>query len=232
MERVSTGVKGLDEMLNGGLIAGRSYLIKGGPGVGKTALAMHFAMEGVMRGETVLYLTLDEPAGDIRADFGRMGFNVNDPRFVLLDATPALERYGLIEDPSETFAKDLEKLRTAVVERYREIRYSRIVIDPITMLRLNSVKEPEYRRAFLRFVKTMSRLKTTVLITSELKRVDVEEYLVNGIIEMHMFEVQGRLMRGIRITKFRGSGFEPAVRPYEITDRGLVVHHDRVLTLP
>ena len=223
VERVSTGVPGLDMMLKGGLIPRRVYLVKGSPGTGKTTLAMHFAMAGVMRGEDVLYVTLEEPAENIREDFGRMGFPINNPHFVLIDATPSVEKYVLIEDFFDTFAKNLEKLTDAIVERFRDIKYSRVIVDPITMLKIASSKELDYRRAFLTFVKSMIRLGTTVLITSEMEKTDIEEYLVNGVIELRTVEVNNRLVRTIRIKKFRGSDFDHAVRTFELTDRGMVV---------
>jgi len=224
MTRVSTGVPGLDEMLRGGLLPGRVYLVKGEPGTGKTTLAMHFAMAGVLNGEDVLYLTLEEPAENIREDFGRMEFPVSDPHFMLIDATPSVEKYVLLEDFFDTFAKNLEKLTNAIIERSREVRYSRIVVDPITMLKIASSHEFDYRRAFLAFVKSMMRLKATVLITSEVERTDIEEYLVSGVIELRAIEVDNRLMRTIRIRKFRGSDFDHVVRKFELTDRGMVVH--------
>ncbi|WP_367883737.1 RAD55 family ATPase [Thermococcus peptonophilus] len=90
--RISTGIPGLDIMLNGGLIPGRTYLVKGAPGTGKTTLAMHFAMAGVSNGgESVLYITLEEPGGEnIKQDFSRMGFDVYNDNFTLIDATPPL----------------------------------------------------------------------------------------------------------------------------------------------
>ncbi|WP_297499832.1 ATPase domain-containing protein [Thermococcus sp.] len=222
--RVSTGVLGLDKMLNGGLIAGRVYLVKGSPGTGKTTLAMHFAMEGVRSGEDVLYITLEEPADNMREDFGRMGFDVRNPHFVLLDATPTVEKYVLVEDFFETYAKSLEKLTSAIIERFKDVNYSRVIVDPITMLKIAANTEIEYRKSFLAFVKSMMKLKATVLITSELEKTNIEEYLVNGIIELKRLEVKGKLMRTVRITKFRGSGFDPFVRTFEITDRGMVIN--------
>lgn len=59
-DRISTGVDGLDGVLNGGLPRDRLYLIEGSPGVGKTTLAMQFLLEGVRSGETGLYITLSE----------------------------------------------------------------------------------------------------------------------------------------------------------------------------
>lgn len=230
--RISTGIPGLDVMLSGGLIPGRVYLVKGAPGTGKTTLAMHFAMAGVANGENVLYVTLEEPAENLKVDMGKLGFDLNDPKFSLIDATPTAERYVLITDFFEEFAENIEKMTDAIKRQFQERRYTRIVIDPITMLKLTATKEIDYRRAFLSFVKSMMHLKTTVLLTSETEKTDIEEYLVSGVIELKAFNAGGRLVRAVRIAKLRGSGFDDAIRPYEITERGIVVHYDRVISLP
>jgi circadian clock protein KaiC len=65
--RISTGVPGLDDILNGGLIPNRVYLIEGVPGAGKTTLGLHFLLEGVRRGEPGLYITLSETAAELAA---------------------------------------------------------------------------------------------------------------------------------------------------------------------
>nr|WP_209478447.1 ATPase domain-containing protein [Thermococcus stetteri] len=225
--RISTGVPGLDIMISGGLIPGRTYLIKGAPGTGKTTLAMHFAMAGVANGENVLYITLEEPGENIKQDFSKMGFDVYNENFTLIDATPTTEHYVLVEDFFESFAKNLAKLTDAIKEQFRTKRYSRIVIDPITMLKFTASNELEYRKAFLAFVKSMMRLRTTVVLTSENTQVDIEEYLVDGVLQLEIFEREGRLERAIKILKFRGSGFDNVIRPYEITERGMIVYPDK-----
>lgn len=226
--RISTGIPGLDIMLNGGLIPGRTYLVKGAPGTGKTTLAMHFAMAGISNGESVLYITLEEPGENIKQDFSRMGFDVYNENFTLIDATPTTEHYVLVEDFFESFAKNLNKLTDAIKEQFKTKRYSRVVVDPITMLKFTSSDELEYRKAFLSFIKTMMRLRTTVLITAEGgEQADIEEYLVNGVIELELFQKEGRLERALKITKFRGSGFDNVIRPYEITENGMVVYPDK-----
>src|SRR5215475_1917115 len=63
--RVRTGIAGLDDILHGGLTANRLYLVEGMPGAGKTTLAFQFLLEGVRRGEPVLYLTLSETKSEI-----------------------------------------------------------------------------------------------------------------------------------------------------------------------
>ncbi|WP_456368185.1 RAD55 family ATPase [Thermococcus sp.] len=223
--RISTGVRGLDLMLRGGLIPGRVYLVKGAPGTGKTTLGMHFAMAGVLNGENVLYITLEEPGINIRKDFSKLGFDVNNPSFTLIDATPTTEHYVLIEDYFEKFAKNLNKLTESIEEEYKIRRYSRVVIDPISMLKVAATTEAEYRRSFLAFVKVMAKLKATVMLISEIEKSDIEEYLVDGVIELKLIESGDELVRLLKIKKFRGSGFDHRIRRYSLTDRGMIVHY-------
>jgi KaiC/GvpD/RAD55 family RecA-like ATPase len=225
--RISTGVEGLDIMLRGGLIPGRVYLVKGSPGTGKTTLGMHFSMAGITNGENVLYITLEEPAVNLRRDFSRMGFDVNNPNFTLIDATPTSERYVLIEDYFEKFAKSLDRLTESILEQYKIKRYSRIVIDPISMLKVAMSSESEYRRSFLSFVKSMLKLNATVMLISEIEKSDIEEYLVDGVIELRLVEAGDEQIRLLKITKFRGSGFDHKIRPFKLTDRGMVVILDK-----
>src|SRR6516225_3384506 len=63
----TTGTEGLDDVLGGGLTPNRLYLVEGVPGSGKTTLALQFLMEGVRRGEPVLYVTLSETEEELRA---------------------------------------------------------------------------------------------------------------------------------------------------------------------
>jgi predicted ATP-dependent serine protease len=84
--RVSTGVVGLDEILYGGLIQKRAYLLRGGPGGGKTTLGLHFLTEGVAQGERSLFITLGEPEAELRANANAIGFDLTQVHF--LDLSP------------------------------------------------------------------------------------------------------------------------------------------------
>ncbi|NJE85890.1 ATPase [Thermococcus sp. CX2] len=226
MGRVSTGIKGLDEMLGGGLIPGRTYLVKGGPGTGKTTLTIQFLMEGAKNHENVLYVTLEEPLKILKEDMARLGFDLNNPKFRAIDATPVTERTHLFAGAFyEEFGKSFEKLTNAIRNKVEFEHYSRVVIDPLTMLKLTVKEELEYRTTFISFLKSLSELNATVMITSDLKTSDIEEYLVSGVIELKTIEVNGRLLRGIMIRKFRGSSFDEQIRPYKITDHGIEVYH-------
>jgi len=218
-------------MLNGGLIPGRVYLVKGAPGTGKTTLAMHFAMAGIRAGEKAMYITLEEAVENLKQDMPQLGFDLSAPEFIIVDATPAAETYVLVDSMFESFARGFDKMMEAIKTQFMSLHFKRLVIDPLTMIKLTTRDEIEYRRLFLEFVKTMHRLQVTTLLTSEMEQTDVEEYLVNGVIELKRFEKEGRTVRGIKVTKFRGSSFDEALRPYTITERGIVVDTDETLKI-
>lgn len=232
VERVSTGIPGLDKMLNGGLISGRAYLVRGEPGLGKTTLSIQFLMEGVRNGENVLYITFEEPLALIERDMRAFGFRLDDPLFHGIDATPVGKKTHIFEDVYyEKFAQGFERLSAAVEEKIRENNIRRVAVDPITMLRLTAKNELEYRKAFLEFLKVFMHHDVTVIITSSILggTPDVEDYLTSGVIELRRYGVKGRAVRGIQILKFRGSAFDGDIRPYGFTSRGIEVYSSESL---
>src|SRR5215469_17861885 len=127
--RISTGVAGLDEILNGGLVAGRSYLVKGGPGSGKTTLGMHFLTSGCAEGEPVLLISLAEPEAQLRDNAQRLGFDLNG--VVFLDLSPNADFFSQgqsydIFSPAEV---EREPLTRRIIDALDQLRPRRVFID-------------------------------------------------------------------------------------------------------
>jgi circadian clock protein KaiC len=87
---VPTGISGLDDVLRGGLPAHRLYVLEGDPGAGKTTLAMQFLLEGVRRGEPVLYITLSETAEELKDVAASHGWSLDG--FEVLELSSLAER--------------------------------------------------------------------------------------------------------------------------------------------
>ncbi len=219
LERILTGVEGLDTMLRGGLIRERTYLVKGGPGAGKTILSMQFLIEGAKRREKVAYVTLEEPEDDVRKNMRSLGFDIS--KIKIVDLSPTSDHpifMSLIngEIDVKTFDLIIKDLIGNV---------DRLVVDPITMLRIASNSEYDYRTSLLRLNRTFKGLKATTVLTCNMVS-DVEDSLVSGIIELHMIDVGGRCVRGLKIVKMKGSDFDHTMRPYRITEGGFEVYPD------
>ena len=102
-DRLSTGIVGLDEVLSGGLIPERSYMVRGQAGSGKTILSLHFLAAGLDAGETGLFINLEEDVSDLKANAESLGFDTSAIEF--LDLSPGADVFT--EDQSyEVFAPE------------------------------------------------------------------------------------------------------------------------------
>jgi KaiC/GvpD/RAD55 family RecA-like ATPase len=214
-------------MLKGGLIKGKSYLVKGGPGSGKTTLASQFVYQGVLSGEKTLYITLEESAEEITEEMSVFGLDLSPVTFV--DASPGGNMTIFSEMFFSDYALDLSNLKSIIEKVSKENKPSRIVIDPITMLEVGSRSEIDYRRDLLALMKLLRESGATTVITSERTSQAIEDFLVSGVIELLTSTDSGRIIRGIMIRKFRGSDFDEVIRPYRFTDRGIEVLHETAL---
>src|SRR2546428_10620082 len=125
MDRVKTGVVGLDTMLNGGLLPARPYVISGPTGSGKTILALHFLLEGLRQQEPCLLVTLDEPPIEGKANMATFSRNLDRPN--ILDATPdirAHKRQRSVTDVGTSLdvraMEDVTEIRPACQDRAPE----------------------------------------------------------------------------------------------------------------
>src|SRR5258706_16041947 len=91
-KRVSTGIQGLDNILLGGLMPRRAYLIYGESGCGKTTLGLHFLATGLMTGERALMISFGQPADHVLADAESIGLDLNAAK--ILDLTPPPEAFS------------------------------------------------------------------------------------------------------------------------------------------
>src|SRR2546423_8993217 len=132
MPRLSTGVTGLDEVLMGGLIPARAYLVRGGPGVGKTMLGLHFLAAGAANGDHPLFVTLEESEQQIRQDAKTVGLDLQGLTF--LDLSPTAEFFTKTESydifaPSEV---DREPTTQRIVDQIERLRPKRIYLEAMT----------------------------------------------------------------------------------------------------
>ena len=222
-ERISSGVHGLDDVLRGGFVTGRMYLVCGRPGTGKTILGMHFLEEGLGRGETVLFVHGEESREEILTNAATIGIDITDAEF--LDLGPESDFF------TEDRAYDLLEPRDVDRERYtrdihdaiRTIDPDRIVIDPITQLRYIEPNEHQFRKRILSLMRFLKERDTTVIATATVSsggEYDTEiQSLSDGIVELS----RGDGGRRLRVTKHRGFGQLSGDHGLEIRENGIGV---------
>ncbi len=228
MRRVKTGIAGLDKMLHGGLIAGRPYVIAGPPGSGKTILGMRFLLQGIRDGISGLYISLSEPASEIKDNMSAFGWDIS--KVSILDVSPeggtgvwVLPSDGLLESVRFNIAN----LNSLISTELTVHNVGNIVIDSITALKELCERERDVRVDLLSLMNYLSENRCTSLLISESMGggggVEVESFLGRGTIRLQTVFLEGKRKRSILIEKMRGTGFDEQARPMRITEKGIEV---------
>jgi len=220
--RLSTGVPGLDEILQGGLIPGRSYLIRGGPGMGKTTLGLHFLTAGAANGEQSLFINMGETEAQLRRNAAATGFDLSNIAFLDLSPTPdfftEVQTYDVFS-PAEV---EREPTTNRIVSEVEALRPQRVFLDAMTYFRYLSPDAFQFRKQVHSFLRFLVEQGATVLLTSEATPADPDDdlqFMVDGII--HLENENGE--RTISVQKFRGSDFRSGRHTIRLTDKGMEV---------
>jgi len=225
MERVRTGVSGLDEMLNGGLITNRPYVVIGAPGSGKTILGMQFLMDGIKVNEKGLYVSLEESAEELTANMALFGWNLQNIKILDTSQDFSSDKWFIKTDSIISKPEfSLSSLLTVLHEKISSYRPKRVVIDSLTSIRMLYEKDYEMRKGLLSLMYFLFRSDATTLLMSTGTSMNMmEESLASGIVRMTRLDNRGEAIHGISVDKMRGSDFDKHIRPMKITDKGLVV---------
>ena len=226
-EADAIGIKGLDEILYGGLTPYRLYLIEGVPGSGKTTLAMQFLLEGVRRGEPVLYVTLSETEEELRAMSKTHGWPLEGVTIRELvppeETLQPAEQYTMFH-PAEVELSETTRTILADVER---LKPTRLVFDSLSELRLLAGDPLRYRRQLLALKQFFRGRKCTVMLLDDLtssgRDLQVQS-IAHGVLVLEQLTPEyGADRRRLRILKHRGRGFRGGFHDYVIGSGGLTV---------
>jgi circadian clock protein KaiC len=196
MDRVTSGVKGFDELVGGGYPKGAVILVSGSPGTGKTIFSLQFLKAGLEKGERCVYITYSQMEKDIIDQASTFGWDLGKLQF--------------IEPNAEEF-----------VELLAGKTYQRLVVDSLSNV---AMMTRETLGKFIKQTKKTSC--TTLLIselpknTDWLSRDTISEFLADGVVLLRSVEVAGEVKNLIKVEKMRSTKIEKAPHAYNITDRG------------
>lgn len=214
-DRVSTGIDGLDELLNGGVPQGNLTLLSGPPGTGKSTFGLQFLMAGVEAGEPGVYVSLGEDPDRIIKNMRAFGWDVDGPleEDVLRVVSPELYKYDQLMDDLRRNAEDMEA--------------ERVVLDSITVLKSYFEDDFTIRRRIMEFKQLLEELGATTMTMAESTHaganavIEVEEYVADGVIDLYYREDGDSFTRYLAVRKMRGTEHGMEIHPISIGEGGI-----------
>lgn len=232
-KRVSTGISGLDPLIEGGFPEGKSFLITGEAGTGKTIFCMQFILKGLMEGGKAVYVAVDEKPSDILEEAASLGWDllkyIEQKNLLILDASPLFSaRMGSGKEKEVDVQKTVGDLASYV----KRMGATRVVIDPVGPLILSrdsSARAQEHVRTLVHSLQ--DNMGTTNLLTSYAipgvagaGEGGVEEFLVAGAVILSVARVQNRLVRTLLVRKMRGTAIDLMEHQFNIVkEKGIVL---------
>lgn len=227
----ATGVPGLDDILRGGLPPGQLYLLEGASGAGKTTLGLQFLLEGVRRGEKVLWCTLAETESQLHSTARSHGWDLAGIDIInVADETGPADA---AQDQSYSFFSpgdiELHDVTQAIMDVTERVRPRRVVFDPFSDVKLLARDPLRYRRQLLQLRAHFARLGSTVLLIQEhgleLPSDPAGEGVVHGIIGLYQTAPgYGKPRRRLRVHKLRGVGYREGFHDFSLRSGGVVVY--------
>ena len=225
---VTTGISGLDDVLGGGLQPDRLYLLEGGPGSGKTTVALQFLRAGVPRGESLLYVTLSETARELRAVASSHGWSLDG--LTILELMPGEEALNPDEQSTMFHPSEVELAATTrrILEEVEHIKPTCVVIDSLSELRLLSGNALRYRRQILALKQYFTARQCTVLLLDDLTDSDRDlqmHSVVHAVVVLELLNPEyGADRRRLRVRKYRSMAYRSGYHDYAIRTGGVDVY--------
>jgi KaiC/GvpD/RAD55 family RecA-like ATPase len=219
-QRITTGIPGLDQLIQGGFVRNSVNLVTGGTGTGKTIFAGQFLWEGLQKGEPCVYITMEQHPDDLKQDFLQFGWNFDK-----------YEKQGLCSieyfDPAQ-----VNNIASAILNSVKTLGAKRLAVDSTSVVGLTIENEMMIRRKLLSLIDAVKRQSgdCTTLLTTEieegsegLSRWGVEEFVVDGVVHCKMVTVGRDTERTLQIRKMRRTSHKTGFCSMEITNKGVKV---------
>ncbi|MBI2005248.1 MAG: AAA family ATPase [Candidatus Aenigmarchaeota archaeon] len=224
VERVESGIPGLDKLIEGGLVKNSINLVAGQTGTGKTLFCMQYLLHGLRKGESGLYITLEQSEDDVLQDVGRFGWDIELKKY--------MQSGKLLLVPLEPTG--IRELTTSTVNNIKKVGAKRFVLDSLSVATMGwktgEMDLSKIRAEIFAFMKSLKSLGVTSLLITEIPETDVkslsrfgfEEFLSDSVVKLHYLEYAvGAFNRSLIIRKMRRTKHGADIYPMEIGGKGL-----------
>lgn len=217
INKVKTGMSGLDDLLRGGIPENNVVLVSGESGAGKTTFCSQFLWKGMQEGDNCMFITFEEPPSQIKEGAKLFGWDFDE-------YSDKITMKG--KDPFDEGSEELFWFRNELEKE----EIDRLVIDSTSILSLYHENPYEIRRSIYEIIKTIKETDTTAIVTAEspaekekLTRHDVVQYAVDGVIALYFEGIGEKGYRSLQVRKMRKSEISTETVSFEITGDGIEV---------
>ncbi len=222
-KRVSTGIKGFDEMLNGGFLPGSMVLVRGAPGTGKTSLALQFLIHGAAKyNEPGLFISFEEFPNSLYRDAEGLGWDLRE-----LEANGKLH---LMFTSPEVFLASLESPDSSLNRLILDADIRRLVLDSVSHFDRLTDDMQELRDIYTSVANGLRREGVTAMLLGEEGTTEYQRafkgglsFIVDAIVLLRYVEIESAMQRAIVVLKMRGSNHAKEIRCYKIDAGGLTI---------
>jgi circadian clock protein KaiC len=163
----STGIKELDVILGGGFLRGELHLLEGGPGTGKTTLALQFLLEGARASERCIYLTLAQSRRGLEEIAASHGWPLDGIELHELSPAGVHETVAAQQSVLHTADVELAAVTREIVELVQRVKPRRVVLDSMGTIRLLAGSRERYHREILSLKELLTASRCTALFLAE-----------------------------------------------------------------
>ncbi|NOR84809.1 AAA family ATPase [archaeon] len=233
MERITTGIDGLDEKIQGGFVTGSVNLVVGKTGTGKTQFCASFLYAGAVKNEASVYITTEEREDDIKQDMLEMfGWDLNaieQQKLLKFESVkPIFPDKPMGDDMNRITRSYLMNLTNTIAEAIRAVNAKRVVLDSISILEMFISDKYLARVALMGLTEHLRQLGVTSVLTGEIGETSdglsgsgIIEYLVDGVLRLDFVPVSEDYKRTLTIRKMRRTNHSTLIHPFEMTPKGL-----------
>lgn len=237
--KIRTGIPGLDSIISGGFREGRTIVLSGPPGAGKTTFGMQFLYSGAKDfDEPGVFVTLSESPNEIKSDFKVYGWNVqkliDEGKLLIIDARPFKMEEGFIALDESLYRGEsvpFMHLTQLILSSIKRIEAKRLVVDSLTVLNMQYTNKFYARQGLQGMIHALEDQRCTSLLISEdaeSEKTPTEWYVASGIITLNYIRREDTMERTIQVLKMRGVRHSEQIHPIKLGDTGLQLLHPRL----